>query len=135
MEFCKTKMENKHTKSRRQNMSVETFEIQDILTVTDSAAQHFRKQVESHGVSAIRISLKESGCTGYKYVIDEVDAPQKEDIEITLKNGTNVYVDAQHLAGIRGTVIDYVKEGLNRNLVLNNPNVKNECGCGESFNF
>lgn len=115
-------------------MSVETFEINDIITVTDKAAKHFRQQAESRGLSAVRISLKESGCTGFKYVIDEVNGPEENDLDVSLDNGLHVYVDSKHLGAIRGTVIDYVREGLNQNLVLNNPNVKDECGCGESFN-
>ena len=116
-------------------MSVETFEMNEVVTITDSAAEHFRKQIERESVKAIRISLKESGCTGFKYVIDEVDSPEADDITMTLNNGVFLYVDSKHIGAIRGTVVDYVQSGLNRNLVMNNPNVKNECGCGESFNF
>ncbi|WP_075185279.1 HesB/IscA family protein [Teredinibacter haidensis] len=116
-------------------MSVETFSVSEIVSVTPAAAEHFRQQVEKQQAQAIRISLKESGCTGFKYVIDEVQCSEENDLAITLGNGVQLYVDPTHLTAIQGTVVDYVKEGLNRNLVLNNPNVKNACGCGESFSF
>ncbi|WP_045859024.1 HesB/IscA family protein [Teredinibacter purpureus] len=114
-------------------MSVETFSLNDTVTVTPAAAEHFQAQLKKKGAQAIRISLKESGCTGFMYVIDEVDSGETSDLEITLKNGVQVFVDPTHMAAIQGTVVDYVKQGLNRNLELNNPNVKNACGCGESF--
>lgn len=76
-----------------------------------------------------------SGCTGYKYDIDEVDETIAQDICVTLPNGVPFYVDAEKLSELQGMEIDYRQEGLNRNLVLNNPNVKHACGCGESFSF
>lgn len=114
-------------------MSVETFGTADVVSVTAAAAEHFREQLGKKHAQAIRISLKESGCTGYMYVIDEVDAGQSEDLKTVLENGVELYIDSAHLAAIQGTVVDYVKQGINRTLVLNNPNVKAACGCGESF--
>ena len=114
-------------------MSVETFSINQTVNVTPEAAEHFRQQLEKKHAKAIRISLEESGCTGFKYVIDEVDAAKASDLSIALENGVQLFVDSSHLAAIQGTVVDYVRQGINRNLVLNNPNVKDACGCGESF--
>jgi len=116
-------------------MSVETFEISDIITVTPAAAEHFASQLDKSGKSAIRISLKQSGCTGYKYVIDEVAEPVDGDLKIELANQVSVYLESSSVGALRGTQVDYTREGLNRNLVLNNPNVTDACGCGESFNF
>ncbi|SMF58207.1 Fe-S cluster assembly protein SufA [Alteromonadaceae bacterium Bs31] len=114
-------------------MSVETFSIDQVVSVTPAAAEHFQRQLDKKQASAIRISLKESGCTGFMYVIDEVEAGEAEDVLITLGNSVTLYVDTKHLSAIQGTVVDYVTQGLNKNLVLNNPNVKDACGCGESF--
>lgn len=116
-------------------MSVETFEMKQVVSVSPAAATHFEKQLKKTGQHAIRLSLKVSGCTGYKYVIDEVQSSEKDDICINLDNGVVLYVDAENLSALRGMEIDYVQEGLNKNLVLNNPNVTNACGCGESFSF
>jgi len=105
----------------------------DVVNVTPSAAEHFQKQLAGKHAHAIRISLKESGCTGFMYVIDEIETGQPGDIKIVLANGVELFVDPAHVSAIQGTVIDYVKQGINRNLVLNNPNVKAACGCGDSF--
>ena len=54
-------------------MSVETFDVKsELLTVTPAAAEHFRSSLARKGYSGVRISVRESGCTGFKYVMDEV---------------------------------------------------------------
>ncbi len=113
-------------------MSVETFSADQAISVTPAAAEHFSRSLKNEA-KALRISLKESGCTGFKYVIDEVGGPEEGDLSIDAGNGIHIYLDPKDLAALNGMVIDYVQEGLNKNLVLNNPNVKDVCGCGESF--
>jgi iron-sulfur cluster assembly accessory protein len=117
-------------------MSVETFDVStDVLTITPDAAQHLKTQVESKGVSGVRISVKESGCTGYMYVMEEVDNSEIDDVTISLDNGVSVFVDAGSIGFLRGTELDYVREGINRTLKFKNPNVTAACGCGESFSI
>lgn len=116
-------------------MTVQTFSHEEAVQVTAKAARHFQQQLERSGRAAIRLSLKESGCTGFKYVIDEVECEEKGDLSIRLENGVNVFVAPDNLNELQGTVVDYVQEGLNFNLVMNNPNVADSCGCGESFSF
>ncbi len=116
-------------------MNVESFDFNKLLTVTESAAEHFLEQIEKKGAKAIRLGLKEAGCTGFKYIIEEVDQPSEKDLSLRLDNDVTIYVDGEHISEFQGMVIDYKQEGLNKSLVLNNPNVKDACGCGESFNF
>lgn len=114
-------------------MSVETFDVsKDAITVSEAAARHLKNQVSKNGV---RISVKESGCTGYMYVMDEVDTSEEDDVAIALDNGLQVYVDRRALPLLQGTVIEYQVEGVNRSIVFNNPNVTAACGCGESFSI
>ncbi len=47
--------------------------------------------------------------------------------------GVKVIVDAESLELIDGTEVDFVKDGLNEAFKFRNPNIKGECGCGESF--
>ncbi len=117
-------------------MSVETFKPEDSVSVTAAAQEHFRGQLQGQQDQAgIRLSIKESGCTGYMYVVDIADGPEAEDLSMQLDNGVKLYVDTQALPVIRGTVIDMTREGLNHTLSFNNPNVAEECGCGESFSI
>jgi iron-sulfur cluster assembly protein len=45
-----------------------------------------------------------------------------------------VIVDPKSLPYLEGLELDFAKEGLNEGFKFNNPNVKDQCGCGESFN-
>jgi iron-sulfur cluster assembly accessory protein len=114
-------------------VTVETFDTTAPLSVTDAAAEHFRRKLEAAGKNAVRIAVAESGCTGFKYVMQEVDVPEGGDTTVTLPNGVEVLLDAAAVDFLRGTEVDLVREGINRVLRFNNPNVVAECGCGESF--
>lgn len=117
-------------------MTVEIADPAVPVSVTPAAAAHFRQRLERDQANGIRISVKESGCTGYMYEMDLVDkASGPDDIVIDLGEGHSVFVDASALTVMRGTVIDYVSEGLNRVLRFNNPNAQDYCGCGESFSI
>lgn len=116
-------------------MSVQTFNPnQQSVTVTPAAAAHFKKQIEKEqGATAVRLSVKQSGCTGWKYVVDFVEAASPEDLHIPMESGAELLIDSKSLAVVSGTQIDYVTEGVNRQLKFLNPRVKDYCGCGESF--
>ncbi len=114
-------------------MSVETFQPDQTIQVSEAAARHFQKQLTEQGGGGVRFSVKNSGCSGLAYVIDCVDVPVEGDVDIELSNGVHVFIDAKAVDVLRGMEIDFVKEGLNDSLKLNNPNVKAACGCGESF--
>lgn len=115
-------------------MTVETYDTSaDLITVTEAAAEHFRQALAGTDKTAVRISVTESGCTGFKYVLEEVDEPAETDVVLGLSNGVRIFLDSEAVAFLRGTQVDYTREGLNRTLQFNNPNVTAECGCGESF--
>ncbi|MEP5765982.1 MAG: iron-sulfur cluster assembly accessory protein [Halieaceae bacterium] len=117
-------------------MTVESFDVStDIMSITPEAAQHLKSQVLAKGTRGVRISVKESGCTGYMYVMEEVDAGEAEDVAMDLENGVNVFIDVDSIGFLRGTELDYVREGINRSLKFKNPNVTAACGCGESFSI
>jgi iron-sulfur cluster assembly protein len=80
----------------------------------------------------LRVGVRKTGCSGYAYVIDYADAVEAKDVVFD-QGGVKVIVDPESLALIDGTEVDLVKEGLNEAFKFRNPNVKGECGCGESF--
>ena len=75
-----------------------------------------------------------SGCSGYAYVLDSVSEMQTNDLQIDMGNGLLLLVADDAVPLVRDTQIDYVQVGINGEIRFNNPNVVNECGCGESFN-
>lgn len=104
-----------------------------MITITETAANHIREQLQDRGKGAgIRVGVKTTGCSGLAYVLEFADEVRGEDTQFE-SHGVNIIVDPKSLIYIDGTVMDFVKEGLNEGFKFRNPNVKGECGCGESF--
>lgn len=119
-------------------MAVETFNPQTAtglpVSVSPAAVAHFRRQLElDKSARAVRLSIKESGCTGYMYVVDLVSDVQGDDEVVKLPDGVDLLIDRNSLSIVQGTQIDLVTEGVNRQLRFTNPNTADQCGCGESF--
>lgn len=103
------------------------------ITLTESAAKHIRNQIAQRGNGVgLRLGVKKAGCSGFAYTMDIAQAVQDDDT-VFEAFGAKVVVDAESLPFLEGTELAYVKEGLGHVFKFNNPNVKNECGCGESF--
>jgi len=103
------------------------------ISLTQSAATRVRTFLEKRGRGVgLRIGVRKSGCSGYAYTIDYADAIDAEDVVFD-RDGVKVIIDPKSLGLIDGTEIDFVKDGLNEAFKFRNPNVKGECGCGESF--
>lgn len=116
-------------------MTVETFvPNKQTITLTNSAIKHFESKQKAQPGKMIRFSTKVSGCTGYAYVLDLVDNCEESDEVIKFSDSLSIAIAAKAQELLRNTEIDYVKEGVNGLIKYNNPNVVNECGCGESFN-
>lgn len=104
------------------------------VTMSEAAAQHVSRYIAKRGKGiGIRLGVKTSGCSGMAYKLEFADAADPEDI-IFESHGLKVLVDPKSLPYIDGTELDFAKEGLNEGFKFNNPNVKDQCGCGESFN-
>ncbi|MEZ5626121.1 iron-sulfur cluster assembly protein IscA [Denitromonas sp.] len=104
------------------------------ITLSERAADHVARFIEKRGKGVgIRLGVKTSGCSGMAYKLEFADEAAPEDI-IFECHGVKVLVDPKSLPYMDGTELDFVREGLNEGFKFNNPNVKDECGCGESFN-
>lgn len=104
------------------------------LTMTERAAQHVSAFLSKRGKGiGVRLGVKTSGCSGMAYKLEFVDEVAADDLQFS-SHGVTIVTDPKSLSYIDGTELDYVKEGLNEGFQFNNPNVKNACGCGESFN-
>jgi iron-sulfur cluster assembly protein len=104
-----------------------------MITMTESAAQHVSNFLAKRGKGiGIRLGVKTSGCSGMAYKLEFADAAESEDV-VFESNGLKVLVDPRSLPYIDGTELDYTREGLNEGFKFNNPNIKDQCGCGESF--
>ncbi len=115
-------------------MSVASFDPTRI-SVTGAAAAHITEQVARSGHQHLRLGVKESGCNGYMYVLDYIDAPTDEDRAFPITGDVSVYVSEGDVPLVLGTEVDLVTEGLNSSLRFKNPNATAHCGCGESFSI
>jgi len=103
------------------------------ITMSETAAERVTRFLENRGSGVgVRLGVKTSGCSGMAYVLEFVDDLNEDDV-VFEDHGVKVIVDQKSLVYLDGTQLDYGKEGLNEGFLFNNPNVKDECGCGESF--
>lgn len=103
------------------------------VTLTENAAKHVQNFLSKRGKGVgLRVGVRTSGCSGMAYKLEFADAVDDADLLFD-SNGVKVLVDPQSLPYIDGMELDYTREGLNEGFKFNNPNVKDSCGCGESF--
>lgn len=104
------------------------------IRVTDKASAHIKHEMAKEpDVIGFRIAVGKTGCSGWMYTVDFVREAGPDDLVFPAAEGLDIYVDPKSFEFIKGTEIDYVQDGLTRQLKFRNPNVTSECGCGESF--
>ena len=103
------------------------------ISLTASAATRVLDHLERRGKGVgLRLGIKKTGCSGFAYVINYADEIGADDIVFEDRE-VKIVVDRDSLPMIDGTQVDFVRQGLNEAFKFRNPNVKGECGCGESF--
>lgn len=103
------------------------------ITLAPAAFERIQSYLAAEpGKAGLRFGVKRTGCSGWGYVIGLADEVEADDT-VSEQDGVRVLVDADSLSLVDGTEIDFLKTGLNEQFVFRNPNVKGECGCGESF--
>ncbi|MHB1333867.1 MAG: iron-sulfur cluster assembly protein IscA [Sulfuriferula sp.] len=104
------------------------------ITLTERAAEHVSNFIAKRGKGVgLRLGVRTSGCSGLAYKMEFADQASEEDLHFE-SYGVTVLIDPKSLQYLDGTELDFVREGLNEGFKFNNPNVKDACGCGESFN-
>jgi len=105
------------------------------VTVTNRAAEHVRNFMADEGKAfGLRLAVKPTGCSGYMYVVETAEEMRAHD-RVFESHGIKIVVDTESLKYLRGTEVDFVREGLNEGFRFDNPNVSTTCGCGESFSL
>ncbi len=106
------------------------------ITMTRKAIDHVYTMLtgRGHGIG-LRLGIKTLGCSGYAYDIGFLDETQASDKLFKINRDITIAVDNHSYPFVKGTVIDFTNEGLGQQFKFDNPNAKNLCGCGESFNI
>lgn len=103
------------------------------ISLTKKAAERVDKYLKNRGKGiGLRLGVKTTGCSGMAYTLEFLDQQNPEDV-VFESNNIKIYVDPKSLVYIDGTELDFTREGINEGFKFINPNVKDECGCGESF--
>ena len=104
-----------------------------MIQLTAPAAKRINAQLAKRGSGVgLRLGVKKSGCSGWAYVLDYADAIEPGD-QVFETEGAKVVVKTEQLDKLDGITLDFQRDGLNDAFKFINPNVKGECGCGESF--
>ena len=104
-----------------------------MIALTELAATKVQSTLKRRGKGlGLRVGVKTTGCSGLAYVLEYVDTPNTEDMSFE-SYGVHIFVDPKSLAYLNGLEMDWTREGLNEGFKFKNPNVRDECGCGESF--
>jgi len=104
------------------------------VTLTEKAAVHVQNFLAKRGKGvALRLGVRTTGCSGMAYKLEYADAVGPDDTQFE-SHGVKVVIDPKSLPYLDGTELDFAREGLNEGFKFSNPNVKDACGCGESFN-
>ena len=109
----------------------------NVLSITSKAADQIKKIMSSapEGVDSLVIGVDKSGCSGYSYKLDFGNSSDLKNFEIIDQDGAKVLIDPKATMFLIGSIMDYRKDKLSSRFVFDNPNEKNTCGCGESFNI
>ena len=103
------------------------------ISLTPAAAERVKGFIAARGKGlGLRLGVRKTGCSGFAYVVNYADEVLPGD-RVFDSHGVRVLVDADSLTLIDGTEVDFVRHGLNEAFRFRNPNVRGECGCGESF--
>jgi len=102
------------------------------IKLTQSAAERVRTYLEKDGGIGLRLGVKKTGCSGWAYTVQLAEGIEEDDTVFDT-DGVKIVVSRESLGFLDGSEIDYVSEGLGKAFHFNNPNVTDECGCGESF--
>lgn len=107
----------------------------DLMEFTETAIAHLRGRLEDSGAPGLKLSLRESGCSGHMYELDYFETAGEQAQLVRVSPAVSIFVPREQLHMVQGTRVDYVTEGLNAMLRFENPRAQAICGCGESFSL
>ncbi|KAI1295127.1 hypothetical protein F5Y03DRAFT_310844 [Xylaria venustula] len=102
------------------------------LKLTSTAVDQLRQLLDQPEPKLIKVGVRNRGCSGLAYHLEYIDEPGKYD-DVVEQDGVKVVIDSKALFSIIGSEMDWIEDKLNQRFIFRNPNIKEECGCGESF--
>ena len=105
-----------------------------MITLTPVAVQRVKDLLAQRGSPGLglRVGVRGGGCSGNSYFMEFCEAPAEGD-QVIDSDGVKVFVDARSAPLLAGTEVDFVNGLMGSGFKFNNPNVRHQCSCGESF--
>jgi iron-sulfur cluster assembly accessory protein len=106
-----------------------------MIQVTPKAAEQIKVLLKENKTplvnGGLRIAVEGGGCSGMQYIMS-LDSRKPED-QVFQRDQAEVFVDNSSLVFIDGSTIDYADGLSSAGFRIINPNAKQTCGCGTSF--
>ena len=107
-------------------------DLNNTITLTPDAATQVQRMLKTEeGGKMLRVYVEAGGCSGLEYGL-VFDEPREKDHRSEC-HGVQFLVDEFSMNYLRGTVVDFSDDLNNSGFKINNPNAKQSCGCGKSF--
>lgn len=106
-----------------------------MIKITEAAKEKIIDVLIDEKATSLRFGLQGGGCNGFTYYFAVEHEQAEDDLEISLREGYKLVVDAMSMMYLEEAEIDYKKDLMGENFVFNNPNQKASCGCGNSVSF
>ena len=102
------------------------------ITLTSSASNRIMSVLSQDDSSQFRVYVTGGGCSGFQYGF-KFDDDQAFDDDVIDFGSFKVLIDSLSYPYLYGSTLDFVEDLSGAKFVINNPNAKTTCGCGESF--
>jgi iron-sulfur cluster assembly accessory protein len=110
-----------------------TATTESVISLTARAVEEVKVLLAQpdHAGKFLRIYVEQGGCSGMQYgmVFDE----QRAGDLVSEQDGVIALVDEVSSQYLRGTVVDFSDALTGGGFKIKNPNAKQSCGCGKSF--
>lgn len=101
------------------------------IRITEKAGEKIKTLVGTNQEKGLRIFIDAGGCSGMSYGMEiSAEKPGDEHLE---QFGVNVFLDDTAQTVLKGSEIDYSDALTSTGFQIRNPNAKQTCGCGKSF--
>lgn len=105
------------------------------VSLTRAAAQRLKQlSLQAGAPRLLRVAVDGGGCSGFKYRLELIDAPEADDQIISLE-GQSAVIDLHSAPLLCGSMIDFVEDLTGSQFKVINPNAASSCGCGLSFSL
>lgn len=111
--------------------------VTDPISITEKAARKIAALAarEDRASAILRVRVTAGGCSGFSYNLSFEDSPAEDDVVVQGADGVQVLIDPRSVPIVTGSTLDLDENLLGGGLKMRNPQVTQECACGESFSI